>query len=296
MVSVRRSSVALVGDAFVGEPLDLAVSDDVLHTLRPSAHLADEVRCRPPETVIGELDALVASGPYGGLLTMTLRGVIDHRPRRVPTGCSLSPHPLPAAPSSLVPVDGVASCCRADLLDLVEVGGIARCTPTARCAAGRRADPAVVGSDHGRARLAAITDATRAPVLVDLLGVVGPATHDRSAGRSHRRSGRSGRRRRVRRHRRAGRSVGAGEMPLRRVAASDDEVGAHAPCRGRTCPRRRARAAAPTGGGVAHRPADHGRRSRRWLSRGGRGDTGGVASLLVSLGEALPAGPRSIMC
>jgi glycosyltransferase involved in cell wall biosynthesis len=85
---------------------------------------------------------------------------------------------------------------------------------------------------------------------------------------------------------------GADEAALRRIATHDDEVGAHATLA--VCDRARAAA-------VGGRPSAYGVRIAQLtmaagldgqLSLGGRGDTGGVASLLVSLGEALASRPE----
>ncbi len=278
--------------AVVDELRDLADSDDFVGTLLRSAQLAAEAG-RSPQSVelIYELDALVHDSPFAGVLAIEVLGAIDH-------GAAVeSLTALLSAPDPLIRRHAawrlrrrpVAAAAVPRLLDMLVVGGIDTMHSHRTLRRWAASDPAIVG--FAIARMSATGDGRQRARLIDLLGAVGdPRTTellvdlaDDLAEFGSARIAAIGA---------LADRYGADDAALRRLAAGDDEVGTHAALA--VCDR--ARAAVVTG-----RTSGSGLRVAQLtmaagldgqLSLGGRGDTGGVASLLVSLGEALACRPE----
>src|SRR6476469_2551122 len=89
-------ALSLVDHGLVDDVRDLAASDDVLRSLRHSAQLANEVRCRPRSlALVDDLDALVATGPFAGMIAVELLAAIDHPAAGEPlAGLLAAEHPL----------------------------------------------------------------------------------------------------------------------------------------------------------------------------------------------------------
>jgi len=278
--------------AVVDELRDLAGSDDVLGALLRSAQLAAEV-ARSPQSVelVDELNDLVGGGPFAGVLAIEVLGAIDH-------GASVaSLTALLAAQDTLLRRHAawrlrrkpVAVSAVPRLLDMLVVGGIDTMHSHRTLRRWSRLDPRVAGLAIDR--LSLTIDGRQRARIVDLLGAVeDPRTTallvDLAADAAESDSAR------IAAIGALADRYGADDAALRRLATCDDEVGAHATLA--VCDRARA-------------GANRGRKSGRGLriaqltmasgldgqlSLGGRGDTGGVASLLVSLGEALARRPE----
>jgi glycosyltransferase involved in cell wall biosynthesis len=278
--------------ALVDELSELAVSDDVVGTLLRSAQLAAEAGRDPePAELVNQLNGLVDDGPVAGVLAIEVLGAVHHGAAvESLTALLWAPHTLirrhaawrlrrrPAAAAAVPP-----------LLDMIVVGGID--TMHAHRTLRRWAvnDPAITGlaidrlstTGDGRRRarlidlLGAIDDPRTTEILVRLAADVTEFTSARIAAIGALTD-----------------RYGADEAALRRLAAHDDEVGAHATLA--VCDRARAAAAGGRAAGSGLRIAQLTMAAGLdgQLSLGGRGDTGGVASLLVSLGEALAARPE----
>ena len=271
---------------------DLAGSDDYLETMRVSAQLAAEARRAPdPSSLVVGLEALAGQGALAGALAVEVLGAVDHPRASRTLGILLSaPHQLirrhaawrlrvrrPFAPA--VPL----------LLDGLLAGGIDTMHAHRTLRQWSAVEPAVLQLTIGR--LANTSDASRRARLVDLLGVlpdrrttdllVGVARDpdESSSARIAAIGALSDR-------------PGAGEAVLRRVAEIDSEVGSHAALALRELAPNCAGGRLADGSGlrIAQLTTAGGLDDR--LSNGGRGDTGGVASLLVSLGQALADRPE----
>ena len=280
------------GRTLIDRLADLVGSDDHLETMRRSAQLAAEARRTPdPGSLVIGLEALAEHGALAGALAVEVLGAIDH-PR---AGRSLAV--LLSAPHKLIrrhaawrlgarrPVPSAVSL----LLDGLVAGGMDTMHAHRTLRQWSDIDPAILRLTIGR--FADTSDANERARLVDLLGVIADrgttnllvdVATDPGEGSSARIAAIGALTDRP----------GAGEAVLRRVARLDDEVGAHAALAlydldpahagGRSASGRCLRVAQlTTAGGL-----DGG------LSNGGRGETGGVASLLVSLGQALADRPE----
>lgn len=276
--------------AVLDELSDLAGSNDFVGTLLRSAQLAAEVRRSSPSVeLIRALGAFVDDDPFAGVLAIEVLAAVDHRAAAEALTALLSaPHPMirrhaawrlrrrPVAPAA-VP----------SLLDMIVVGGIDTMHSHRTLNRWSQLDPSIVG--FAIARLSTTHDGRQRARLVDLLGSVDdPRTTelliDVAADPADFGSARIA-------------AIGAlaercgGDATLSRLAARDDEVGRHATLA--VCDRdhRAAVSGRSCGGGlrIAQLTTAPGLDGR--LSLGGRGDTGGVASLLVSLGEALASHP-----
>ena len=278
--------------AVMDELRDLARSDDFVGTLLRSAQLAADVG-RSPQSVelVYELDDLVDDGPFAGVLAIELLGTIDH-------GAAVeSLTALLAAPDPLLRRHAAWRLRRRPataaavprLLDMLVVGGIDTMHSHRTLRRWSTSEPAIVGL--AIARLSATSDSSQRARLVDLLGAVDDSRTtkvlvDLAADPAEFGSARIA-------------AIGAladrsdaDDAALRRIAAGDDEVGTHATLA--VCDRARAVAvhgrASGSGLRIAQLTMAAGLDGQ--LSLGGRGDTGGVASLLVSLGEALASRPE----
>ena len=278
--------------AVVDELRDLANSDDFVGTLLRSAQLADHVGRSPQSAeMIHQLDDFARESPFGGVLAIEVLGAIDH-------GAAVeSLTALLAAPDPLLrrhaawrlrrrPVTAAAV---PSLLDMLVVGGIDTMHSHRTLRRWAASDPAIVGRTV--ARLSATGDGRQRARLIDLLGAVDdPRTTgllvslaadvaEFSSARIAAIGALADR-------------YGANAATLRSLAAADDEVGTHASLA--VCDRARAAAASSCTSGSGLRVAQLTMAAGLdgQLSLGGRGDTGGVASLLVSLGEALASRPE----
>ena len=278
--------------ALVDELRVLAGSDDFVGTLLRSAQLAAEAG-RSPQSVdlVDELNDLVDDGPFPGLLAIEVLGAIDH-------GAAVeSLTALLSAPDPLIRRHAawrlrrrpVAAEAVPRLLDMLVVGGIDTMHSHRTLRRWAASDPAIAG--FTLARLSATGDGRQRARLIDLLGAVDdPRTTELlvnlaadvdefSSARIAAIGALADR-------------YGADEAALRRLAAGDDEVGAHATLA--VCERARAGAATrrTSGSGLRIAQLTMAAGLDGQLSLGGLGDAGGVASLLVSLGEALACRPE----
>ncbi|MEO6125244.1 MAG: glycosyltransferase [Ilumatobacteraceae bacterium] len=271
---------------------DLVGSDDHLDTMRRSAQLAvDARRAADPGQLIIALEALAGQGALAGALAVEVLGAIDQARAGQTLAALLSaPHQLIRRHAAwrLGARQPVVSAVPR-LLDGLVVGGIDTMHAHRTLRKWADIDPAILRLAIGR--LAVTGDAAKRARLIDLLGAIGgcgatkllvEVARDPDEGSSARIAAIGALTDRP----------GAGDPILRRVAELDNEVGAHATLAlhglaptvssGRCAARRGLRIAQLTmAGGL-----DGG------LSMGGRGDTGGVASLLVSLGQALADRPE----
>ncbi len=278
--------------ALVDELRNLARSEDFVGTLLRSAQLAAEAgRSSRSVELVDELNDLAEDGPFAGVLAIEALGAIDH-------GCAVeSLTALLSAPDTLVRRHAawrlrrrpVAAAAVPRLLDMLIVGGIDTMHSHRTLRRWAALDPAIAGSVI--ARLSATGDGRQRARLIDMLGAIDNphATQllvDLAADRVEFGSARIA-------------AIGAmadrygvDEAALRRLAAHDDEVGAHATLA--VCDRARSAAVGGRASGSGLRIAQLTMAAGLdgQLSLGGRGDTGGVASLLVSLGEALACRPE----
>ena len=278
--------------ALVDELRDLAESDDFVGTLLRSAQLAAEAE-RSPQSVelVDELNDLVDDGPFAGVLAIEVLGAIDH-------GAAVeSLTALLSAPHTLIRRHAawrlrrrpVARAAVPRLLDMLAVGGIDTMHSHRTLRRWAASDPAING--FAIARLSATDDGRQRARLIDLLGAIDdPRTTELlvhlaadvtefSSARIAAIGALADR-------------CGADEAALRRLATGDDEVGVHATLA--VCDRARAAAVGgrTSGSGLRIAQLTMAAGLDGQLSLGGRGDTGGVASLLVSLGEALASRPE----
>lgn len=272
---------------------NLAGSDDHLVTMRHSAQLASEARrAADPGTLIAELQAFAGRGALAGALAVEVLGSIDD-PR---SGNSLAA--LLSAPHLLIrrhstwrlgkqrPVRAAVPL----LLDQLVVGGLDTMHAHRTLRQWSVIDPEIGRRTIGR--LAVTDDANQRARIVDLLGVIAdPGTTRLLVGVAT--DPQEGSSARIAAIGALADRPGAGEAVLRRVAERDDEVGAHAELAMRQL--------APTIEAGGSRSDGRGLRLAQLtmaggldenLTLGGRGDTGGVASLLVSLGQALADRPE----
>jgi glycosyltransferase involved in cell wall biosynthesis len=289
MTTSLRGRVRL---AVIDELRDLAESDDFVGTLLRSAQLAAEA-ARLPKSVelVDELNDLAADGPFAAVLAIEALGAIDDGAARESLTALLS------APDLLIRRHAawrlrrqpVAAAAVPHLLDMIVVGGIDTMHSHRTLRRWAALDPAIAGS--AIARLSATGDGRQRARLIDLLGVIDdPRTTEvlvrLAADVAEFDSARIA-------------AIGAmadrcavEEAALRRLATGDDEVGAHAALA--VCDRARAAAVCGrtfgSGSRIAQLTMAAGLDGQ--LSLGGRGDTGGVASLLVSLGQALASRPE----
>ncbi len=278
--------------ALVDELRDLAESDEFVGTLLRSAQLAAEAgRIPQPVELVDELNDLIDDGPFAGVLAIEVLGAIDH-------GAAVeSLTALLSAPDTLIRRHAawrlrrrsVAAAAVPRLLDMLVVGGIDTMHSHRTLRRWAASDPAITGlaidrlsatgDGRQRARLidlvGAIDDPRTTEVLVDLAADVAEFGSARIAAIGA-----------------LADRYGADEAALRRLAAREDEVGAHATLA--VCDRARAAALGgrTSGSGLRIAQLTMAAGLDGQLSLGGRGDTGGVASLLVSLGEALAARPE----
>ena len=271
---------------------DLAGSDDHLETMRVSAQLAAEARRAPdPGSLVVGLEALAGHGALAGALAIEVLGAVDHPRAGKTLGVLLSsPHllirrhaawrlrarrPVPSA----VPL----------LLDGLVAGGIDTMHAHRTLRQWAHIDPAILRLAIGR--LEVTSDAAKRARLVDLLGIIAdPGTTNLLVGVARDPDESSSAR--IAAIGALTDRPGAGDAVLRRVAVLDNEVGAHAALA--LCD------LAPAGAGSRHADGRGLRIAQLTtaggldgrLSMGGRGDTGGVASLLVSLGRALADRPE----
>ena len=278
--------------AVVDELRDLARSDDIVGTLLRSAQLATQVG-RAPQSVemIYEVDALVDDGPFAGVLAIEVLGAIEHAAAAESLSALLAARePLLRRHASWrLRRRPVTAAAVPRLLDMLVVGGIDTMHSHRTLRRWSTSDPAIV--DLAIARLSATDDGRQRARLIDLLGAVDdPRTTevlvDLAADPAEFGSAR------IAAIGALADRYGADDAALRRIAAGDDEVGAHAALA--VCDRTRAAAvggrASGSGLRIAQLTMTAGLDGQ--LSLGGRGDTGGVASLLVSLGEALASRPE----
>jgi len=278
--------------ALVDELRLLAGSDDFVGTLLRSAQLAAEVG-RSPQSVelVDELNDLVDDGPFAGVLAIEVLGAIDHG------AAAESLTALLSAPDPLIrrhaawrlrrrPVTAAAV---PSLLDMLVVGGIDTMHSHRTLRRWSTSERAIVG--RAIARLSTTSDGRQRARLIDLLGVVDdPRTTkllvDIAADGAEFSSAR------IAAIGALADRYGADEAAMRRLAAGDDEVGTHATLA--VCDRARAAAVGgrTSGSGLRIAQLTMAAGLDGQLSLGGRGDTGGVASLLVSLGEALASRPE----
>ena len=278
--------------ALVDELRDLAGSDDFVGTLLRSAQLAAEAG-RSPRSVelVDELNDLVDDGPFAGVLAIEVLGAIDHGA----AGESLTA--LLSAPHTLIRRHAawrlrgrpVVAAAVPRLLDMLVVGGIDTMHSHRTLRRWAASDPAIAGSAIDR--LSVTGGGRQRARLVDLLGVIDdPRTTELlvhlAADVDEFGSAR------IAAIGALADRYGADEAALRRLAARDDEVGAHATLA--VCDRARAAAVGgrTSGSGLRIAQLTMAAGLDGQLSLGGRGDTGGVASLLVSLGEALACRPE----
>jgi len=278
--------------AEVDELGHLARSPDFVGTLLRSAQLAAEVG-RSPQSVelVHELHDLVDDGPLAGVLAIDVLGAIEHAAATEALSALLAaPDPLLRRHAAWrLRRRSVTAAAVPRLLDMLVVGGIDTMHSHRALLRWSTSDPAIV--DLATARLSATGDGRQRARLVDLLGAVDDpritellvdlAADPMEFGSA-----------RIAAIGALADRDGADEAALRRIAACDDEVGAYATLA--VCDRARA-------GAVGGRRSSGGLRIAQLtmaagldgqLSLGGRGDTGGVASLLVSLGEALACRPE----
>ncbi len=278
--------------ALVDELRDLAGSDDFVATLLRSAQLAAEAG-RSPRSVelVDELNDLVDDGPFAGVLAIEVLGAIDH-------GAAVeSLTALLSAPHTLIRRHAawrlrrrpVVAAAVPRLLDMLVVGGIDTMHSHRTLRRWAASDPAIAGSAIDR--LSVTGGGRQRARLVDLLGVIDdPRTTELlvhlAADVDEFGSAR------IAAIGALADRYGADEAALRRLAARDDEVGAHATLA--VCDRARAAAVGgrTSGSGLRIAQLTMAAGLDGQLSLGGRGDTGGVASLLVSLGEALACRPE----
>ena len=279
--------------ALVDELRGLATSDDINRTLFRSAQLAgDAARCRRPVTLVAELSAFAGGGTYAGVLGIELLAAVDH----------------PAAGDSLAALlTGSDQLLRrhaawrlrrgrrvpaavSPLLDMLVTGGIDTMHAHRTLRHWAVSDRDV--TDLALARLHATGGDRQRARLLDLLGVI---DDPRSAGLIVEIAGDpaepgSARIAAIRALSARHAAGGASDAVLRRIANTDDEVGAHATLT--LCERQRT----PVGpnrrsGGLRVAQLTMAAGLDRELNMGGRGEVGGVASLLVSLAEALARRP-----
>ncbi len=278
--------------ALVDELRDLAESDDFVGTLLRSAQLAAEAgRFGQSVELVDELNDLVDDGPFAGVLAIEVLGALDH-------GAAVeSLTALLSAPDTLLRRHAawrlrrrpVVAAAVPRLLDMLVVGGIDTMHSHRTLRRWAASDPAIVGL--AIARLCATGDSRQRARLIDLLGAVDdPRTTgllvDLAADPAEFASAR------IAAIGALADRYGADDAALRRIAAGDDEVGTHATLA--VCDRARAAAVGgrTSGSGLHIAQLTMAAGLDGQLSLGGRGDTGGVASLLVSLGEALACRPE----
>lgn len=278
--------------ALVDELRDLAESVDFVGTLLRSAQLAAEAG-RSPQSVelVDELNDLVDDGPFAGVLAIEVLGALDH-------GAAVeSLTALLSAPDTLLRRHAawrlrrrpVAAAAVPRLLDMLVVGGIDTMHSHRTLRRWSVSDPSIVGL--AIARLSATGDSRHRARLIDLLGAVDDMRTtellvDLAADPAEFSSAP------IAAIGALADRYGADDAALRRIAAGDDEVGTHATLA--VCDRARAAAAGgrTSGSGLRIAQLTMAAGLDGQLSLGGRGDTGGVASLLVSLGEALACRPE----
>jgi glycosyltransferase involved in cell wall biosynthesis len=281
--------------ALVDELRDLAESDDFVGTLLRSAQLAAEAG-RSPQSIemielVDELNELVDDGPFAGVLAIEVLGAIDH-------GAALeSLSALLSSPDTLLRRHAawrlrhrpVAADAVPRLLDMLVVGGIDTMHSHRTLRRWAKSDPAITG--FAIDRLSATGDGRQRARLIDLLGAIDDPRTTEHLVQLAADAAEFGSARIAAIGALADR-YGADEAALRRLAAGDDEVGAHATLA--VCDRARAAAVGgrTAGGGLRIAQLTMAAGLDGQLSLGGRGDTGGVASLLVSLGEALAGRPE----
>ena len=268
---------------------DLAVSNDFVDVLRRSARVADGAAAASrPAALVGELGALASGSALEGLLAIeSLASVRTERAGEVLV--DLLWHSNPAVRRHATWRLGEHpphSRALPGLLDQLSGGGIDTMHAHRTLRTWAAADPTpIVGAVTER--LLDVVDGAGRARLVDVLGVVpGPHTTDLLIGLATDRSEVT-----------AARCAAIGALgeriappvgaALHRLATLDDVIGSHAAL---------ALRAAETTTESPTPTADRGLRVAQLvlaagldgqLSLGGRGDTGGVASLLVSLGDAL---------
>ena len=241
--------------------------------------------------MVDELNDLVDDCPFAGVLAIEVLGAIDH-------GAAIeSLTALLSAPHTLIRRHAawrlrrrpVARAAVPRLLDMLVVGGIDTMHSHRTLRRWAASDPAITG--FAIARLSATGDGRQRARLVDLLGVIDDPRTTQLLVKLAADSAESDSARIAAIGAVADR-YGADEASLRRLAAGDDEVGAHATLA--VCDRARAAAAGgrTSGSGLRIAQLTMAAGLDGQLSLGGRGDTGGVASLLVSLGEALACRPE----
>jgi glycosyltransferase involved in cell wall biosynthesis len=241
--------------------------------------------------LVDELNELADDGPFAAVLAIEALGAIDHGAAFESLTALLSaPEPLIRRHAAWrLRRRSVAVAAVPRLLDMLIVGGIDTMHSHRTLRRWAASDPAIAGS--AIARLSTTGDGRQRARLIDLLGAIDdPRTtevlvnlaSDVAEFGSARIAAIGGMADRC----------GADEAALRRLAACDDEVGAHATLA--VCDRASATAVAgrTSGGGLRIAQLTMAAGLDGQLSLGGRGDTGGVASLLVSLGEALASRPE----
>ena len=278
--------------ALVDELRDLAGSDDFVGTLLRSAQLAAEAgRSTQSVELVDELNDLVDDGPFAGVLAIEVLGAIDHGAAVESLTALLSaPHTLLRRHAAWRLRRRPATAAAVPrLLDMLVEGGIDTMHAHRTLRRWAASDPAIAGS--AIARLSATDDGRRRARLIDLLGAVDdPRTTELLVGLAADVAEFSSAR--IAAIGALADRYGADEAALRRLAVRDDEVGAHATLA--VCDRSRAAAVGGRTSGPGLRIAQLTMAAGLdgQLSLGGRGDTGGVASLLVSLGEALASRPE----
>ena len=279
------------GRDVVDEVLDLARSDDFVGTLLRSAQLAAEVgRSSESFVLADELVSLVDDDRFAGVLAIEVLGAIRHR--RAAASLSV----LLSAPDPLIRRHAAWRLLRSPvtasavprLLDMLVVGGIDTMHSHRTLRRWAASDPSIVRV--AVSRLSATSDGRQRARLIDLIGTVEDTnTFDLLVNRAT--DGSEFGSARIAALDALADRHGA-DAALRHLATVDDEVGAHAALA--VCDRARTAAARDSTGGSGVRIAQltmaPGLDDQ--LSRGGRGDTGGVASLLVSLGAALARRPE----
>ncbi len=278
--------------AVVDELRDLAESNDFVNTLLRSAQLAAEAS-RSPESfeMVDELNELTDEGSFAAVLAIEILGAIDH------AAAVESLTTLLSAPDTLVRRHAawrlrrqpVAAAAVPHLLDLLVVGGIDTMHAHRTLRRWAAFDPAITGS--AITRVSATSDGRQRARLIDLLGVIDDPRTTEILAHLAGDLAEFGSVRIAAIGAMADR-YGIDDASLRRLAAHDDEVGAYA--RLAVCDRVRAAAMGghTSAGGLRIAQLTMAAGLDGQLSRGGRGDTGGVASLLVSVGEALASRPE----
>ncbi len=276
----------------VDELRKLAESDDFVGTLLRSAQLAEEARRSPLSVeLVDELNDLVDHGPFAGVLAIDVLGAINHGSAvESLTALLWSPDVLLRRHAAWrlrrQPVDANAI---PNLLDMVVVGGIDTMHSHRTLRRWATLDPAIAG--FAIDRLSVTGEGLARARLIDLLGAIDDPRTTELLVRVAADAVEFGSARVAAVGALADR-YGADEAALRSLAMRSDEIGAHATLA--VCDRARAATGSSrrSRGGLRIAQLTMAAGLDGQLTLGGRGDTGGVASLLVSLGEALASRPE----